>query len=912
MVFQLFALAVAVLPLCHGQGSGTPEREILVLPLTSNAFGSDVAFLSSLASNTANVRRKYDSEADPVRRTRRDVASLTNNNGGFHTQISISGQRFTVLVDTGSSVLWVPAVACSSCAGASKFDTSRSSSFSYTNGAAYSQSVTYGSGAVTGTPARDVLQWSNSVANPQPFLLASSIDNSIRNQLGSSEGIMGLTYQGGMDGGQQHETVAYYLASQGKLQNNVFGLWINPNTAIGSSDPNGGKLLLGGVDTSLYYGSFTFLPIIPSEGPGSYNYYWAVSSGSLSIPGFPTISPPGGSYTFFDSATTLITLDGGSFQTVINYLSSRNPSAFRNLGAYYSVDCTVGRSLPDVTVTMGGTAFVLSNSDYVVPVPNNVVCVLGIATAGMDFWIFGEVFLRKFFSLHDLQNNRIGFAVTANGNGNGIAPSLGTPPSPPPAPQPPINNPPPPVTAANNPSVTQAPGANNNGNNNQPGAPPAATSGGINVPVVIGPGSSTISNSNTQVAGGPAPPMKPAVDGVSTTKSGDTRRRILTHNLCQHARMPLEVDNFLVQEIYRRLVFLECKVLEYETGLLALKEDVRQLKRQPMAVKQQPPSDPPDLFLNPFLVYESEIESSGQESDWSEAPEVVGTSDEGELPRNTDSDPMPKNTESCDSSSAAILVPNECSAALKSATVEPAAELGPSNNEQPTILQSCIVSEVQVDSQPTSMMTIPIIPDVTVPVADLEYQSNSSLPIQVLLHNLQEAAGECKAVPQPNSTSSTTQIDSNSPDFMLPSNLSTLALASSATKRRVMRFAVAPTSLSNTCTSPPESVSESPPEPSTPLKSTYLAKFDSISKATSPIEPISPGKEGVKKPTLNQTNSTRSPDSSNTKSQSIPSAHCVIKNLQKRTQSPTTAESDTRQSIVNSVTVALYVTVHIP
>ncbi|KAJ3061591.1 hypothetical protein HDU99_005511 [Rhizoclosmatium hyalinum] len=199
----------------------------------------------------------------------------------------------------------------------------------------------------------------------------------MKNAMGSyGEGVIGLAFEGGMDQSQQHQNVVYHLVSQGKLPNAVFGVWINPNTAIGSYDPNGGRLTLGGVDTSLYQGSFTFLSIIGSDGPSGYNYFWAVPAGSFSAPGF-SAAAPSGFKTYFDTGSTIINIDSGTFQSLLGFLSSKSPSAFKSSGAYYTIDCGIGRSLPDITINLGGASFVLSSSDYIIPIPNNPVCALG-------------------------------------------------------------------------------------------------------------------------------------------------------------------------------------------------------------------------------------------------------------------------------------------------------------------------------------------------------------------------------------------------------------------------------------------------------------------------------------------------------------------------------------------------------
>lgn len=77
-------------------------------------------------------------------------------------------QQFNVILDTGSSDLWLAGAQCTSCpSGTPEFDTSKSSSFTSTG----NQEVTiqYGSGAVTGTLAQDSVSMGAFSVSQQTF-----------------------------------------------------------------------------------------------------------------------------------------------------------------------------------------------------------------------------------------------------------------------------------------------------------------------------------------------------------------------------------------------------------------------------------------------------------------------------------------------------------------------------------------------------------------------------------------------------------------------------------------------------------------------------------------------------------------------------------------------------------------------
>ncbi|KAJ3284595.1 hypothetical protein HDU79_008012, partial [Rhizoclosmatium sp. JEL0117] len=250
-------------------------------------------------------------------------------------------------------------------------------------------------------------------------------DSVIKNQQrGYGDGFLGLAFQDGLDASKRHESGIYYLVSQKQIKNPVFSIWISPESKVGETELTKGalgKLVLGGVDTSLYYGSLSFMNIVPSPGPGSSNYFWAVTSGSLSV-GSASISPPSGTSTFFDSGGTLIVLDAKTFPSLLNSLAPGKQDSFKLQGSYYTVDCAFGLSLPEVSFSMGGHSFSLAAKDYILP--NGANCVLGITSSTRTSWIFGEVFFRKYYMFFDIQNRQVGWALSANRNGNGVLPSF--------------------------------------------------------------------------------------------------------------------------------------------------------------------------------------------------------------------------------------------------------------------------------------------------------------------------------------------------------------------------------------------------------------------------------------------------------------------------------------------------------
>ena len=81
----------------------------------------------------------------------------------------------------------------------------------------------------------------------------------------------------------------------------------------------------------------------------------------------------------------------------------------QTLDGFYAVSCGRISSLPTLNIHMGGANFPLKPKDYVLSNGEDE-CVLGIVGADTDLWILGDVFLRRYVSVYDFGEGRVGFA----------------------------------------------------------------------------------------------------------------------------------------------------------------------------------------------------------------------------------------------------------------------------------------------------------------------------------------------------------------------------------------------------------------------------------------------------------------------------------------------------------------------
>lgn len=183
-----------------------------------------------------------------------------------------SPQSFNVVLDTGSSDLWVTSSACTTCdRDTPSFNEAASSTFQAaqdSTGQPVPVSITYGSGAVAGDLVRDTVAMGGFQMPRQPWLL---VDQTSANLLtGTNAGIMGLAFDTIANTG----AVPFWqaLADGNQLTTPEMSFWFT--RLLGDQNAQvedfGGVFTLGGQNQTLYTGDVEFLPLVTNVGRQTY------------------------------------------------------------------------------------------------------------------------------------------------------------------------------------------------------------------------------------------------------------------------------------------------------------------------------------------------------------------------------------------------------------------------------------------------------------------------------------------------------------------------------------------------------------------------------------------------------------------------------------------------------------------
>lgn len=314
-------------------------------------------------------------------------------NAQYFSEITIGTppQTFKVVLDTGSSNLWVPSSECGSiaCYLHTKYDSSSSSTYKK-NGTSFE--IRYGSGSLSGFVSEDVMTIGDLKIKNQIFAEATE-EPGLAFAFGRFDGILGLGYDS--ISVNKIPPPFYNMIDQGLLDEPVFAFYL--------SDTNNGddsEATFGGVDESHYTGKITTIPLRRKA-------YWEVDLDAITFGDSTAELENTG--VILDTGTSLIALP-----TTLAELLNKEIGAKKGYNGQYTIECDKRDSLPDMSFTLSGHEFAITPYDYILEVQGSCIS----SFMGMDFpepvgplAILGDAFLRKWYSVYDLGKNTVGLAA---------------------------------------------------------------------------------------------------------------------------------------------------------------------------------------------------------------------------------------------------------------------------------------------------------------------------------------------------------------------------------------------------------------------------------------------------------------------------------------------------------------------
>ncbi|TFY79205.1 hypothetical protein EWM64_g4806 [Hericium alpestre] len=341
-----------------------------------------------------NTGNKHRSDTRAIQKRATGADPLTDDEDGALWQGSISvgspAKTFTVDFDTGSSDLFLPGVDCTvNCEGHTLYDPS-TSSVSASTGAPFS--LAFGDGStVEGTVFTDTVTVAGLTATNQAVGDSSQYSDGFAIDEFPPDGLLGMAFPEISVFGAN--PFFQTLIAQGTVTSPEFGVKLATT---------GSELFLGGIDDSLFTGSFTQNPVTDVG-------FWQIDLQSVNANGRSAVT---GLSSIIDTGTTLIVGDPTNVARFYEAVPGAMDASLLAGPGFFTFPCS---DPPQVSLTFGGTAFPISEDTFNLGELFLGQCVGGIMSAdlGTDFWVAGDVFLQNVYTSFDAGNTRVGFATLA-------------------------------------------------------------------------------------------------------------------------------------------------------------------------------------------------------------------------------------------------------------------------------------------------------------------------------------------------------------------------------------------------------------------------------------------------------------------------------------------------------------------
>lgn len=343
---------------------------------------------------------KYKKLLDSESQFKKTVVRLKSyQNNQYMGQIGVGNppQLFNLILDSGSSDLWVPAKNCKNNGHKNFYDPSKSTTFKE-DGKPFK--LDYVIGATRGSWSVDDFYLAGLRVRQQRFGVATSVG---KDDYARYDGVLGLNYA------RNKTTPLMSLFEQGLIKEPLFSVYMNRDC----QSTDGGEIMFGAIDNSRFIEPMTFVPLTTATD-------WKFKIDSITI-GF------NGSDLHDDDDRQIVSVCRGGCLAVLDTGSSfligpeeqieelEDKLGVTELGGGSStVTSKQLSSLFDLIITIQGRRFVLKPEDYMIGTKKlsnkQIVYTNGFHTTPGNLWILGDTFIGKFYSVFDHGNRRIGLA----------------------------------------------------------------------------------------------------------------------------------------------------------------------------------------------------------------------------------------------------------------------------------------------------------------------------------------------------------------------------------------------------------------------------------------------------------------------------------------------------------------------
>lgn len=304
-------------------------------------------------------------------------------------EIGENKQKFRVIFDTGSANLWVPGSSCTTtgCQKKNRYDSSKSKTYEADG---KTVEISYGSGTVKGFFSKDLVTIGQ-LSLPYKFIEVTDT-NGLEPLYSSSpfDGLVGLGWKDLSIGSIDPFVVE--LKAQNKIENALFTFYLP------SHDKESGYLTIGGIEEKFYEGDLTYEKL-------NHDLFWQIN---LNIRfGSATFDKANG---IVDSGTSIITAPSSFVKEFF-----KNAEVIKLPYIPFYITLCKNNNLPTLEFESENHKYTLEPEFYLEPLKDvdETLCMVYILPVDINenTFILGDPFMRKYYTVFDYDNERVGFAV---------------------------------------------------------------------------------------------------------------------------------------------------------------------------------------------------------------------------------------------------------------------------------------------------------------------------------------------------------------------------------------------------------------------------------------------------------------------------------------------------------------------
>lgn len=355
---------------------------------------------SKIFNNHATFKQSNNKAYSKKKQSTIDIKDIQFDDAYF-AAIQIGNQNFNMLMDTGSSNIFVPNTNCTTaaCQNHNSFDTKKSKTFKEEGNP---WNITFGTGAASGVTGIDNVKIGDFTAEKQIFGLADNLSDEFVNL--ESDGICGLAFDSLNTMDNHAPTLISTLIKQKKI-NPLFSFHLSRVSNFNDQ----GTLTIGGVDNSKFKGKITFNRVINTPISPTVNTlaFWLINVDDASV-NKKSLAFKGRNAIIDTGTSTIILPDNDAAE-----IHSQIPGATLDTkSGMFIIPCNTTSA---VAFKFGGVDFEINPKDLITAPIDGSNCVSSIVP-GFNFdgknvtWLVGTPFLKNVYSVFRVENPSVGFA----------------------------------------------------------------------------------------------------------------------------------------------------------------------------------------------------------------------------------------------------------------------------------------------------------------------------------------------------------------------------------------------------------------------------------------------------------------------------------------------------------------------